>query len=135
MDKKLTREELKEVKKKEFLEGIEKKGISNIIFKTEGLGALEFDLEMVGKNFEIGSIPFRIERVSTESFLKLQDIKDGMKAVETTLKTFVAYPVEARDKEYFNLDLEAMTNIVEFILDFQQTPILFLENFKGNAKN
>lgn len=135
MDKTLTKEELKEVKKKEFLEGIEKKKISNIIFKTEGLGALEFDLEMVGKNFEISSTPFRIERVSTESFLKLQDIKDGVKAIETTLKTFIAFPVEARDKEYFNLDLEAMTNIVEFILDFQQTPILFLENFKGNAKD
>lgn len=132
---KLEKEKIKETKKKEFLEGIDRKNISNIIFKPEGLGALEFDLEMTGKDFKTTNIPFRVERITTESFLKLQDIKDGIKGVEEALKTFIAYPVEARDKEFFNLDLDAMTNIVEFIIDFQQTPILFIENFKGNAKD
>lgn len=133
--KELTKEEIKEKQKKEFLEGVEKKNISNIVFKTEGLGVLEFDLMMTGKNFETTNIPFRIERVSTDTFLRISNIKDDMKSIEETLKTFIAFPVEARDKEYFNLDLEAMTKIIEFIIEFQQTPFLFISNFKENTGN
>ncbi len=131
-NKKLTKEEIKEKKKKEFLEGIKAKNISEIIFKPENLGALEFNLGMVTKNFELEEVPFRIERITSDTFLKIAEEKNDIKGIEKTLKAFVAFPVEARDKEFFNLDTEAMGGLVELILDFQQTPFLFIENFKEN---
>ena len=39
MDKK----EQQELKNKEFLEKLKNKNVSNIVFKPDGLGALEFD--------------------------------------------------------------------------------------------
>ena len=75
MENKMTKEEKKELKNKEFLEKIENKNISNIIFKTEHLGALEFDLMMTGKDFKTMDRSFRIERVSTDTFLKFLNKK------------------------------------------------------------
>lgn len=120
-------------KKKEFLEGVAKKNISNILFKTEGLGALEFDLKMLTKEFQHIDVPFRIERISTDSYLKIANMKDPMQSAEEILKKFIAYPVEARDIEFFNLDFSALENIVSWITDFQNTPLLFLDHFKENA--
>ena len=114
-------------KKKDFLKSLEDKKVSNVVFKPEGLGALEFDIVMTGKNFETTSIPFRIERISTDSFLKFLDLKSDIERAEKILLNFIAFPVEARDKEYFNLDMEAMTNISTLIVDFQQTPFLYIE--------
>ena len=117
-------------KKKDFLKSLEDKKVSNVVFKAEGLGALEFDIVMTGKNFETTSIPFRIERISTDSFLKFLDLKSDIERAEKILLNFIAFPVEARDKEYFNLDMEAMTNISTLIVDFQQTPFLYIESFR-----
>nr|DAI75258.1 MAG TPA: hypothetical protein [Caudoviricetes sp.] len=117
-------------KKKDFLKSLEDKKVSNVVFKAEGLGALEFDIVMTGKNFETTSIPFRIERISTDSFLKFLDLKSDIERAEKILLNFIAFPIEARDKEYFNLDMEAMTNISTLIVDFQQTPFLYIESFR-----
>lgn len=126
-----------EIKNKKFLEGIERKNITNVVFKADHLGALEFDLKMTGKDFETIERPFRIERISTDSFFKFANKKDNdnIELVDEMLKKFIAFPVEARDKDFFNLDMEAMTNLIEFISDFQQTPFLFIENFRRVAKN
>ncbi|CAL7895731.1 hypothetical protein [Fusobacterium necrophorum] len=119
-------------KKKEFLEGIEKKNVSNVVFKTEGLGALEFDLKMLTRTFKHTDVPFRIERISTDSYLKIANMKDPMESTAEILKKFIAYPVEAREIEFFNLDFSAMENVVSLITDFQNTPLPFLEHFKEN---
>ena len=135
MENKMTKEEKKELKNKEFLEKIENKNISNIIFKTEHLGALEFDLMMTGKDFKTMDRSFRIERVSTDTFLKFLNKKDEMVMSKETLKTFIAYPIEAKDIEYFNMDQEALETIITIITEFQQTPFLFIKIFgeiKGN---
>lgn len=133
-DKKLTKEELREKKKKAFLEGIEAKNVSDIVFKPENLGALEFNLGMVTKKFELEEVPFRIERITSDTFLKITEEKNDIKGIEKTLNAFIAFPVEARNKEFFNLDTEAMGGLVELILDFQQTPFLFIENFKEDKR-
>lgn len=62
-------------KEKTLAEKLKEKGLYNIVFKTEGLGALEFDIEIVGKDFEQKPIPMRIERISTESFMKIAEKK------------------------------------------------------------
>lgn len=53
-----------------------------------------------------------------------------MQMAEEVLRSFVAFPVEARDKEFFNLDMDAMLTLVEVITEFQQTPILYIKNFR-----
>lgn len=116
--------------KKSLSEILKEKGIENALFKTEGLGALEFDLQMLGKNFKKEAIPFRIERVSTDSFMKLIEIENEVALAEAALKTFVAFPSEARDKEYFNLDMDAMLTLVTVITEFQQTPLVYIEGIK-----
>ena len=132
----MTKQEIKEQKNKEFLEKLENRNIDNVIFKPENLGALEFDLLMTGRDFETIKRPFRIERVSSDTYFKFSSKKlDEDKIIDEMLKTFVAFPTEARDKEFFNLDMEAMTNLIETITDFQQTPCLFIENFKRDKKD
>lgn len=117
-------------KNKDFLEELKKFGAENLIFKPEGLGALEFDITVTGKDFETKARSFRIERISTQSFLRIADIPGEIQQATEVLKKFVAYPIEARDIEFYNLDLDAMTNLVQIIMNFQQTPSLFIKHFK-----
>lgn len=129
------KKEQQELKNKEFLEKLKNKNVSNIIFKPNGLGALEFDLMMTGKDFKTMDRSFRIERVSTDTFFKLSAKKDELTTAKELLTTFVAQPVEARDIEFFNMDQEALLTMVNVITEFQQTPFLFIENFGKNKGN
>ena len=129
------KKEQQELKNKEFLEKLKNKNVSNVIFKTDGLGALEFDLMMTGKDFKTMDRSFRVERVSTDTFFKLSSKKDELTTAKELLTTFVAQPVEARDIEFFNMDQEALLTIVNIITEFQQTPFLFIKNFGENKGN
>nr|DAW71989.1 MAG TPA: hypothetical protein [Caudoviricetes sp.] len=129
------KKEQQELKNKEFLEKLENKNISNVIFKTEGLGALEFDLMMTGKDFKTIDRPFRIERVSTDTFFKLLSKKEELTTGKELLTNFIAQPIEARDIEFFNMDQEALETVVTVITEFQQTPFLFIKNFEENKGN
>ncbi|QYR65701.1 hypothetical protein KSU05_08440 [Fusobacterium nucleatum] len=131
MDKK----EQQELKNKEFLEKLKNKNVSNVIFKPDGLGALEFDLMMTGKDFKTMDRSFRVERVSTDTFFKLSAKKDELTTAKELLTTFVAQPAEARDIEFFNMDQEALLTMVNVITEFQQTPFLFIKNFGENKGN
>ena len=126
MENKINKTEQQELKNKEFLKKIEDKNISNITFKAEGLGALDF------KTIER---PFRIERVSTDTFFKLSSEKDELAIGKKLLNTFIAHPTEARDIEFFNMDQEALETITVIITEFQQTPFLFIKNFGENKEN
>ena len=76
---------------------------------------------------EAGYVGDDVENV----LLKLIKAADyDIERAEKILLNFIAFPVEARDKEYFNLDMEAMTNISTLIVDFQQTPFLYIESFR-----
>ena len=129
------KKEQQELKNKEFLEKLKNKNVSNIIFKPDGLGALEFDLMMTGKDFKTMDRSFRVERVSTDTFFKLSAKKDELTAAKELLTTFVAQPAEARDIEFFNMDQEALLTMVNIITEFQQTPFLFIKNFGENKGN
>lgn len=129
------KKEQQELKNKEFLEKLENKNISNVIFKPEGLGALEFDLMMTGKDFKTIDRPFRIERVSTDTFFKLLSKKEELTTGKELLTNFIAQPIEARDIEFFNMDQEALETVVTVITEFQQTPFLFIKNFEKNKGN
>ena len=132
MENKINKTEQQELKNKEFLKKIEDKNISNITFKAEGLGALEFNLMMTGKDFKTIERPFRIERVSTDTFFKLSSEKDELAIGKKLLNTFIAQPMEARDIEFFNMGQEALETITVIITEFQQTPFLFIKNFGEN---
>jgi len=129
------KKEQQELKNKKFLEKLENKNISNVIFKPEGLGALEFDLMMTGKDFKTIDRPFRIERVSTDTFFKLLSKKEELTTGKELLTNFIAQPIEARDIEFFNMDQEALETVVTVITEFQQTPFLFIKNFEENKGN
>jgi len=129
------KKEQQELKNKEFLEKLENKNVSNVIFKPEGLGALEFDLMMTGKDFKTIDRPFRIERVSTDTFFKLLSKKEELTTGKELLANFIAQPIEARDIEFFNMDQEALETVVTVITEFQQTPFLFIKNFEENKGN
>ena len=135
MENKINKTEQQELKNKEFLKKIEDKNISNITFKAEGLGTLEFNLMMTGKDFKTIERPFRIERVSTDTFFKLSSEKDELAIGKKLLNTFIAQPMEARDIEFFNMDQEALETITVIITEFQQTPFLFIKNFGENKEN
>jgi hypothetical protein len=135
MENKINKKEQIELKNKEFLEQLENEDVSNIVFKPEGLGALEFDLKMTGKDFKTIDRSFRIERVSTDTFLKISSKKDEIELGNETLKNFVAFPIEARNIEFFNLDQDALLTLVNVITKFQQTPFLFIKNFGENKGN
>ena len=129
------KKEQQELKNKEFLEKLKNKNVSNVIFKTDGLGALEFDLMMTGKDFKTMDRSFRVERVSTDTFFKLSAKKDELTTAKELLTTFVAQPAEARDIEFINMDQEALLTMVNVITEFQQTPFLFIKNFGENKGN
>jgi len=122
----------KEMENEKFLEKLEENGIQKIEFKKENLGALEFELEMMTKNFKKEKLPFRVERVSNNTFMKLEEKLNDIEGTKEFLKTFIAFPVEARDLEFFNLDLDAMGMLMEAITTFQITPSLFIEKFGKN---
>lgn len=102
------------------------KKISNIEFKKEHLGALEFDLNVTDAEFEEKEIHFRIERVPVETFLKLGNIEDLSKIVPKTLKDFVALPLEAKDADFFTNDLDSLDILSRLITEFQKRPISFV---------
>lgn len=129
------KKEQQELKNKEFLEKFKNKNVSNVIFKPDGLGALEFELMMTGKDFKTMDRSFRVERVSTDTFFKLSAKKDELTTAKELLTTFVAQPAEARDIEFFNMDQEALLTMVNVITEFQQTPFLFIKNFGENKGN
>ena len=104
---------------------------SNVTFKPEGLGALEFEKEVFSKNFEVETVKFRIERVAMQVAEKLEDEKDDIKAAEKILKTFIAEPSDARSVQFFELDYNAMKEIVELISEFQVAPFLFTERARA----
>ena len=106
---------------------------SNVEFKTDGLGALEFEKEIFMKNFEVEKVKFRIERVAMQVAEKLGDGKEEVKAVEKVLGAFIASPSEARSANFFELDYTAMSQIIELIGEFQATPFLFTKRARETA--
>lgn len=107
---------------------------SNVTFKPEGLGALEFEKEVFSKKFEVETVKFRIERVAMQVAEKLEDEKGEIKAAEKILKTFIAEPSEARSVQFFELDYNAMKEIVELISEFQVAPFLFTERARATKE-
>ena len=107
---------------------------SNVTFKPEGLGALEFEKEVFSKNFEVETVKFRIERVAMQVAEKLEDEKEDIKAAEKILKTFIAEPSDARSVQFFELDYNAMKEIVELISEFQVAPFLFTERARATKE-
>ena len=107
---------------------------SNVTFKPEGLGALEFEKEVFSKKFEVETVKFRIERVAMQVAEKLEDEKEDSKAAEKILKTFIAEPSDARSVQFFELDYNAMKEIVELISEFQVAPFLFTERARATKE-
>ncbi len=107
---------------------------SNVTFKPEGLGALEFEKEVFSKKFEVETVKFRIERVAMQVAEKLEDEKEDIKAAEKILKTFIAEPSDARFVQFFELDYNAMKEIVELISEFQVAPFLFTERARATKE-
>lgn len=107
---------------------------SNVTFKPEGLGALEFEKEMFSKNFEVETVKFRIERVAMQIADNLDNEKEDIKATEKILKNFIASPVEARSVNFFELDYNAMKEIIELISEFQVAPFLFTEGARKSTE-
>ena len=127
MSKKTREEQQKKIA--EILENF-----SNVNFKPEGLGALEFEKEIFSKNFEVETVKFRIERVALQIADKLENEKEDLKATEKILKTFIALPEEARYTDFFELDYDAMKEIIQLISQFQVTPFLFTERARREAE-
>ena len=127
MSKKTREEQQKKIA--EILENF-----SNVNFKPEGLGALEFEKEIFSKNFEVETVKFRIERVALQIADKLENEKEDLKATEKILKTFIALPEEARYTNFFELDYDAMKEIIQLISQFQVTPFLFTEGARKSAE-
>ena len=107
---------------------------SNVTFKPEGLGALEFEKEVFSNNFEVETVKFRIERVAMQVAEKLEDEKEDSKAAGKILKTFIAEPSDARSVQFFELDYNAMKEIVELISEFQVAPFLFTERARATKE-
>ena len=107
---------------------------SNVTFKPEGLGALEFEKEVFSNNFEVETVRFRIERVAMQVAEKLEDEKEDSKAAGKILKTFIAEPSDARSVQFFELDYNAMKEIVELISEFQVAPFLFTERARATKE-
>lgn len=127
MSKKTREEQQKKIA--EILENF-----SNVNFKPEGLGALEFEKEIFSKNFEVETVKFRIERVALQIADKLENEKEDLKTTEKILKTFIALPEEARYTNFFELDYDAMKEIIQLISQFQVTPFLFTERARREAE-
>lgn len=99
--------------------------ISNMEFKKEHLGALEFDLKVTDAEFEQKDVHFRIERVPVETFLKIGNLEDISKMVPKTLTSFIALPLEAKQPSFFAYDADALSILSTIISKFQSSPILF----------
>lgn len=99
--------------------------IENVEFKPEHLGALEFDLLVTDCEFNDKKVHFRIERVPTQTALRLGDTKELEKMVPKSLESFVALPVEAKELKYFDYDNDALTILSTIISKFQISPSLF----------
>lgn len=99
--------------------------ITNLELKKEGLGALEFDIQMAFENFEERKVSFRIERVTGQTYLKIAAKEKLETLVPETFKNFIAAPLEARELNFFDYDIEALNIIGQLINKFQSTPILF----------
>ena len=111
------------------------KKFKNVEFKPEGIGALEFNVEMFSEKFKVEEIPFRIERVSLQVADKvLKDNLDKIEDMEKVLATFIAFPKEATKLNYFNLDYNAMSDIAELIALFQSTPFSFTEAARNSTE-
>lgn len=111
------------------------KKFKNVEFKPEGLGALEFNVEMYSEKFKVEEIPFRIERVSLQVADKvLKDNLNKIEDMEKVLATFIAFPKEATKLSYFNLDYNAMSDIAELIALFQSTPFSFTEAARNSTQ-
>lgn len=104
-------------------EQIEK--ISNMEFKKEHLGALEFDLLVTDADFEEKPVHFRIERTPVETFLKLGNMEKLVEMVPKSLQDFVALPAEAKKANFFAYDNDALITLSTIITQFQLKPILF----------
>lgn len=127
MSKKAREEQQKKIT--EILENF-----SNVNFKPEGLGALEFEKEIFLKNFEVETVKFRIERVALQIADKLENEKEDLKTTEKILKTFIAFPEEARYTHFFELDYDSMKEIIQLISQFQVTPFLFTERARRETE-
>lgn len=111
------------------------KKFKNVEFKPEGLGALEFNVEMFSEKFKVEEIPFRIERVSLQVADKvLKDNLNKIEDMEKVLATFIAFPKEATKLSYFNLDYNVMSDIAELIALFQSTPFSFTEAARNSTQ-
>lgn len=99
--------------------------IKNVEFKPEHLGALEFDLLVTDCEFNYKEVHFRIERVPTQTALRIGDTKELENMVPKSLESFVALPVEAKQLEYFDYDNDALTILSTIISKFQISPSIF----------
>ena len=105
--------------------------VTNLEFKKEGLGALEFDLKIVDETWEEKPVRFRVERVSPQTYLKItakDNVEDIMPEV---LKNFIAQPSEARNLDFYKYGSETMGIISNIITSFQETPLLFNRGIEG----
>lgn len=105
--------------------------VTNLEFKKEGLGALEFDLKIVDETWEEKPVHFRVERVSPQTYLKItakDNVEDIMPEV---LKNFIAQPSEARNLDFYKYGSETMGIISNIITSFQETPLLFNRGIEG----
>ncbi|MEG2347393.1 MAG: hypothetical protein RSB50_06900 [Cetobacterium sp.] len=99
--------------------------VKDMEFKREGMGALEFKLNVTDAEWEDREILFRIERVSPQTYLMIAE-KDGLtKSIPQTLQNFIALPVEAKKLDFFTYDNEALNIIGAVINGFQSSPLLF----------
>lgn len=99
--------------------------IKDMEFKREGMGALEFKLNVTDAEWEDREVLFRIERVSPQTYLMIAE-KDGLtKSIPQTLQNFIALPIEAKKLDFFTYDNEALNIIGAVINGFQSSPLLF----------
>lgn len=99
--------------------------VKDMEFKREGMGALEFKLNVTDAEWEDREVLFRIERVSPQTYLMIAE-KDGLtKSIPQTLQNFIALPVEAKKLDFFTYDNEALNIIGAVINGFQSSPLLF----------
>lgn len=110
--------------KLEISEEIKEK-IKNLDFKKEHLGAIEFTMPVTNKEFEEEDVEFRLERVTPQTYLRLADKKGNLQMSEDVLQNFVSLPLEAKKLDFFKMDNQALSEILEIATTFQQQPLLF----------
>lgn len=124
-------------KQEEKINKIDKilENFTDVEFKPEGLGTLEFSKEIFTKNFKKEKINFRIERVAIQIADKVTKCSEEIDSIRKALTTFIAQPYEARALDFYELDYDAMGVILELISAFQDTPFLFTEGARKPQKN